>query len=79
MFKGKQGNTVYYTIRPKPGKHPTSELTHRVLAAMLEFGTRKMPKRPHWTPALKITKRVLRERGPEVRAVALRKAIREAR
>ena len=77
--KGQRGNVVYYTIRPKPGKHADSELTHRVLAAMLEFGTSKMPKRPHWNPALLKTKQVLAEQGAYVRAVALRQAIRAVR
>jgi hypothetical protein len=78
VFKGSKGGVTYYTVRPKPGKHPDrKQLTHRVLAAMHEFGTKKMPKRPHWGPALRTVKRVLRERGADTRAEALRRAIRQ--
>jgi len=77
VFKGTKGGEVYYTVRPKPGPHPERGIPHRVLAAMHEFGTSTMPKRPHWGPVLRTVKRVLQERGTEVRAVALRTAIRE--
>lgn len=76
--KGQRQGVATYTVRPKPGKHPDSNLTHRILAAMLEFGTRNMPKRPHWAPVNRIVRRILREQGPEVRAFALRSAIRRA-
>lgn len=77
VFKGTRGGEPYYTVRPKPGKHPERGVTHRVLAGMHEFGTTKMPKRPHWGPALRMVRQVLQAQGPEVRAKALREAIRE--
>lgn len=79
VFKGKRQGETYYTVRPKPGLHPTRRIPHRILAALHEFGTSRMPKRPHWGPVLRVVERVLRERGPDVRAVALRTAIREVR
>lgn len=79
VFKGAKSGVPYYTVRPKPGPHPERKIPHRVVAAIHEFGTSSTPKRPHWGPALRTIKRVLRERGPEVRAVALRTAIREVR
>ena len=79
VFKSKRSGQIYYTVRPKPGPHPERGITHRVLAAMHEFGTSKMPKRPHWGPALRTLKRVMRARGLDARAVALRQAIRRVR
>ncbi len=79
VFKGERAGEVYYTIRPKPGPHPSAGVAHRVLAAWLEYGTKKMPKRPHWSPVRKIVLAVLREQGADVRAVALRTAIRKVR
>lgn len=79
VFKGTRKGEVYYTIRPKPGPHPSAGVTHRVLAAWLEYGTKKMPKRPHWGPVRKIVLAVLREQGTEVHAVALRTALRKVR
>jgi len=79
VFKGQKQGQPYYTVRPKPGNHSGRKIPHRVLAAMHEFGTSTMPKRPHWAPALRIAKRVLKNQSADVRAVALRKALRRAR
>jgi len=78
VFKGTRAGKTYYTVRPKPGMHPDAGVTHRVLAAFHEFGTSRMPPRPHWAPVIRIVRRELRRMGPEVQAVALRTAIREA-
>jgi len=79
VFRGMKKGKPYYTVRPKPGKHPNAGVTHRVLAAFHEFGTSKMPARPHWGPVLRVLRRVMEQRGPEVRAEAMRLALREAR
>jgi len=79
VFRGSKNGVPYYTVRPKPGKHPDAGVTHRVLAAFHEFGTSKMPARPHWGPVLRVLRRVMEQRGPEVRAEAMRLALREAR
>lgn len=76
VFKGVEAGETYYTVRPKPGKHP-SGLTHRVLAAMLEDGTSKMPKRPHWGPTLRQVKEIVKGRRKKLRAEALRRALRK--
>ena len=80
VIRGKRrGKTAYYTVRPKPGLHPRAGVTHRILAAWLEFGTKNMPPRKHWAPVLRIVKRMLRQTVPGVRAVALRTTIRQVR
>jgi hypothetical protein len=77
VFKGTQGGDIYYTVRPKPGKHPEAGVTHRVLAAFHEFGTSTIPKRPHWGPVLRVVKSILRSKRKSIRAEALRKALRK--
>lgn len=77
VFKGTENGVTYYTVRPKPGKHPDAGVTHRVLAAFHEFGTSKMPKRPHWGPVLAVVKDIVKKRRKKIRADALRKALRK--
>jgi hypothetical protein len=79
VFKGMKKGQPYYTVRPKPGLHPSRNITHRVLAALHEFGTSNMPKRPHWGPVLRKLQKVLKDEGRQVRAVALRQAMRAVR
>ena len=76
VFRGTKNGVPYYIVRPKPGKHSEAGVTHRVLAAFHELGTRTTPKRPHWGPVLRVMKRTLMERGPDVKAAALRAAVR---
>ena len=77
VFKGTEKGETYYTVRPKPGKHPDAGVTHRVLAAFHEFGTSKMPKRPHWGPVLRAVKGVVDSKRKSIKAEALRKALRK--
>lgn len=79
VFRGTKNGKRYYTVRPKPGKHIDSGVTHRVLAAFHEFGTSKMPARPHWGPVLRVVKRIMDTSRPDIRAEALRLALRGAR
>jgi len=79
VFRGKRAGSVYYIVRPKPGQHSRAGVTHRVLAAFHEFGTSQIPARPHWRPVLRVVRDELRNRRDEVRAVALRTAIRGRR
>jgi len=79
VFRGMRQGQPYYVVRPKPGQHPDAGVTHRVLAAFHEFGTSRMPARPHWSPCIRIVRRELRRLGPQIRAVAMRTAIRQAR
>ena len=78
VFKGERDGMVYYIVRPKPAPH-RSGVSHRVLAAIHEFGTSTIPPRPHWGPVFRIVSQELARRGPDVLAEALRRAIRERR
>lgn len=74
--KGTENGETYYIVRPKPGVHPGSNVTHRVLAAFGEYGTRNQPKRPHWGPTLAKVKELIESRRKTIKAEALRKAVR---
>lgn len=75
VFKGERNGMPYYIVRPKPSMHPDAKVSHRVLAAILEYGTSTVPPRPHWAPVLRIVLQELKRRGPDVRAEALRLAV----
>lgn len=79
VFRGTRKGMVYYIVRPKPSVHVDARMSHRMLAAIQEYGTSTIPPRPHWGPVLRIIQQELRRLGPDVLAEALRRAIRERR
>jgi hypothetical protein len=77
---------VNYIVRPAPRQHKGADprsgrITSRMLARVLEFGSRRhnIPARPHWGPALRAAIRRFRESAPGIRAEALRRTLREMR
>jgi len=80
VFRGvQQESGVYYMVRPARRKHRPSGLTLRRIARIHEFGsaTIGIPARPHWGPVTRDVIRRARQLGPTVRAVALRRALRQ--
>jgi hypothetical protein len=84
VFRGEQQSGVYFMLRPKRAKHvgedPSSgEISFATLARVHEFGSARhgIPARPHWGPAIRAALRRFRQLPAEVRAAALRAALRE--
>ena len=77
---------VAYRVRPAPRRHRPADpnstaISSRMLARVHEFGsaTHKVPARPHWGPAIRIIRRKFEDLPDDVRAEALRAALREIR
>ena len=75
------GAGVVWGVGLAARNHEPSGLPLLTIAKILERGSAKasVPPRPHWTPTRRIVLRKLREAGPDIRAVALRRLLRGAR
>ena len=80
------GSGVNYIIRPRPIRHrgfdpDSGSITLKQLARTLEFGSARhnIPARPHWGPVIRATIRRVQRLPANVRAEALRRALRGLR
>lgn len=77
---------VVYRVRPAPRQHKgadpeSSPITHKMLARVHEFGSaqHKIPARPHWGPSIRAVRRKFERLPANIKAEALRAALREIR
>jgi len=64
---------VIYVVTVKDEVHPDSELTYRKLARIHEFGTQKIPARPHWRPTWSKFLRGIRKQNDRIKREILKK------
>ena len=64
---------VMYYVGVKPGKHSQSDITYDQLARMLEFGTSRMPARPHWRPTWSVIKVNSKNYGKKISRALMRR------
>lgn len=82
VFRGEQvRGGVYYMVRPAARTHEPSGLRLTTIARILELGSarHKIPARPHWSPTVRDVIRRFEQEAPNIRAKALREALRKMR
>ncbi len=81
VVEGRKKTGPYWYVRLQRGTHRPSGLPYKVLWRLLEYGSaaRNVKPRPHWGPTFQLVRKKFARLRPDIRAQALRDAIRSIR